>query len=488
MFCPNCGKDVSNSKFCAACGTAIVNEKLVVNDSEREEIVSESTKNNLFVIKVIIIFLLGVSLVGALWFIFGQPKGDKFLALLKDGEVKEAEKFYQNNLVDDEEERNKIYEVVSAEINQYVESYYADKMSYDEVIKALDVYSAFYTTETQNAIHKVDKLKESKEIFAEAQEKFQAEEYSLAYDLYEEVIAEDSNKKLAEEKMQECYEKISGQIFSLSEILASEGKWMEAISFLDAEIINLQGEDVNVAKNLMEEHTNAYVTEKNVLADAYAAEEKYLIALDELYSAEKEVGTNSILQDKIYQMVEQYEKFISEQVYAQIQERDFLEAASILNGAKLEMPNSSCFRELTDLLAEYTPVSIYDLEPYYVGELSLNINSNYKDIMGNVYEKTFRELSKGEVYNVYDISQKYSVLKGIVAVARESVGGEGAGYIRIYGDNVLLWEENNITSSTKPFEMSVNISGVTDLKIEINRGGNGWNGVHVLFADVTLQK
>jgi len=107
--------------------------------------------------------------------------------------------------------------------------------------------------------------------------------------------------------------------------------------------------------------------------------------------------------------------------------------------------------------------------------------------MGNVYDKTFRVVSKTDIYNVYDVSKKYSVLSGVVAIPEESIGGNGAGFIKIYGDGVLLWEDTNITATTKPYNMSVNISGVTDLKIQMSRGGD-WNGVNVLFADVVLQK
>lgn len=118
---------------------------------------------------------------------------------------------------------------------------------------------------------------------------------------------------------------------------------------------------------------------------------------------------------------------------------------------------------------------------------SLKVNKNYKDNMGNVYEKTFRVVSKTDIYNVYDISKNYSVLSGVVAIPEESIGGNGTGFIKIYGDGVLLWEDTNIIATTKPYEMSVNISGVTDLKIQISRGGD-YNGVHVLFANVILQK
>lgn len=60
---------------------------------------------------------------------------------------------------------------------------------------------------------------------------------------------------------------------------------------------------------------------------------------------------------------------------------------------------------------------------------------------------------------------------GTVAVTKTNQDNDYArdkrGYLKIYGDDVLLWEDSSISSSTKPYEMSVDISGVTDLRIEI---------------------
>ena len=64
-----------------------------------------------------------------------------------------------------------------------------------------------------------------------------------------------------------------------------------------------------------------------------------------------------------------------------------------------------------------------------------------------------------------------------------------SGHIRIYGDGRLLFERSNITSNTKPYNIELNISGVTDLKLEMYGQSSelGWSSINAVLVNILLQ-
>ena len=132
---------------------------------------------------------------------------------------------------------------------------------------------------------------------------------------------------------------------------------------------------------------------------------------------------------------------------------------------------------------ELTTVAVRTLNAY-VGELNPTRIKDVEDNMGNVYSGAFYSYA-AENSAIYDIGTEYDILKGIVAVGKPMTPDETfTGEIKVYGDGQLIWSDDGINSSMKPYEMSVSVFGVTDLEIVIDSNGPG----PVIFADVVLQK
>ena len=81
------------------------------------------------------------------------------------------------------------------------------------------------------------------------------------------------------------------------------------------------------------------------------------------------------------------------------------------------------------------------------------------------------------------------MLTGTIAVDKGSIGSKKIGFIKIYGDEVLLWEDTNIDALTEPYDISVNVSGVKHLKIVMCGQGKAWSsGICVMLCNPILQK
>ena len=144
----------------------------------------------------------------------------------------------------------------------------------------------------------------------------------------------------------------------------------------------------------------------------------------------------------------------------------------------------------TDASAEEVlPVMLYDLYAY---QGDFHKEEVVTDNMGNDYYKAIRVYAT-ERKASYDIEGKYHTLSGIVAVTKgdqdTDTDRNKRGHIRVYGDDRLLWEDADLNTMTRPYEMSVDISGVQDLRIEM-QGFDARlmsSGINVIFENAVLQ-
>ena len=139
-----------------------------------------------------------------------------------------------------------------------------------------------------------------------------------------------------------------------------------------------------------------------------------------------------------------------------------------------------------------TAKDLAEIPSYRHGEFGLGEETNIKDSRGNEYPFALRGYmlqDDGSAWQVYDIGGEYQFLTATVAPMYMS-GGIKEGYtglIRIYGDGRLLWSDEQIDSATRPYEITVYIGHVMDLKIEIYGNNGGYHdGVNPLLASPKL--
>lgn len=131
-------------------------------------------------------------------------------------------------------------------------------------------------------------------------------------------------------------------------------------------------------------------------------------------------------------------------------------------------------------------VRLCDLHPYTYTNGGLFWLSNRSDILGNRYEWSFLIYSS-KTSSTWDIGGKYSTLSATVGIDYGSRGKKYTGYIRIYGDDRMLFEAKDIASDTKSYPIEVDIRGVTDLKIEMSGGPSDTQSVGIMLAEVWLR-
>ena len=497
MFCKNCGKEINGSKFCMSCGTKQETDITPTLEKEEESYIPErviekkqennsgkNVKGILFVCVLLgILILIGM---GLFWWI-GRSKSNTFLKMLEEGKVEEAKEYYDDKLAGDVPEINKAYEASKREIDSIVSEYYNNTILYDDAIDKLNIYSDFYTENVKEAKEKINNLKTSRDAFQNAEIAYDEQDYQKAYEEYQKVIIDDENYEEARSRMAESYNVVYQQIKDTAAQKASEGNLLDAAEYLKQQLVILNDEDQEIITEEIRKYKEQYAEQQwEHIKEVEDYEQKY----SAIFQLEEEVGNIEVWRKMKEELDTDYENYMIAQVNSMLETRNLENAMQLIYAAEKHIAGSTEIQRLKDSIKDYNPISILNLEPYAIGGFDLGKDTEAEDNMGNTYETALVGYmdDEDEQYNIYDIGGKYNILTGTVCITKGSIGTKRTGYIKIYGDDVLLWSDNNITANTKPYNISVNISGVTDLKIEMCGRGNMGNGIKVMLCNPIVQK
>ena len=114
---------------------------------------------------------------------------------------------------------------------------------------------------------------------------------------------------------------------------------------------------------------------------------------------------------------------------------------------------------------------------------------NRYDIDGNKYDESIRAFmgppNYNEEYSIsYDLDGEYNSFTFTVALPESvsNVANDAIGTVRVYGDNSLLYQYENILAGSHPSDERINVSGVQTLRIEMY----AFNDYSIMICDPVL--
>ncbi len=163
---------------------------------------------------------------------------------------------------------------------------------------------------------------------------------------------------------------------------------------------------------------------------------------------------------------------------------DYEAALSHINGALQFYPENTDLLAKKDYYKSFEPVHLSKLSPYK-GELG-DFGST-SDIFGTRYTNSlFVSLNEARSAT-YDLGKQYNSLSFTVFGRNESNNGK-YGTIVIYGDGVLLYSNKNFLDNGRPFNVSIDVTGVTDLEITVKTGSSSYYSQCFGIADIYFQR
>lgn len=341
MECNRCGFDNANSaKYCEKCGAELSSSKTLINSGlfSKKNIVIGSAIVFILVLIVVLLVNTGVT----------TPHG-KVLSALDDGNYEEALKLFDENRVEiDTEQKQEIeehlIEIAEATKNDYI----AEALDYDSTIAIFKKLQKFgfaevnsYTKELESEISDIDSVRE---IIKAGEDCFQEKNYVGAIHYFSEVSPNSSSYQIAQEKLTTAQEAYRKSLQDQASTLAKENDYVGAISLLKSGFEVLENDQAlvtdiatytdsyiasisnsvkqltdigkhpeaiqliteakaNISDSRLDEmyttSTAAYVSAVVSKADAYASEENYSLAIDEINTALGILPENKQLQDAL---------------------------------------------------------------------------------------------------------------------------------------------------------------------------------------------
>ena len=123
----------------------------------------------------------------------------------------------------------------------------------------------------------------------------------------------------------------------------------------------------------------------------------------------------------------------------------------------------------TALKTRITDLEYYDRKPLTNGHQYRKVDSA-TDNLGNSYTNPLRLVRSCETnyWETYMLTQDFTTFSGTIFIGYDDRDIATTCNVRIYGDGELLYDSPTMTKGVRPVDFSVDISGVDELKIEIN--------------------
>jgi hypothetical protein len=225
--------------------------------------------------------------------------------------------------------------------------------------------------------------------------------------------------------------------------------------------------------------------------ETYKADDDYVSIIQSISDYYDDLKDDAEILKEFEDCKEQYRTNIISEAEKAYKENGYVQAVQKINEGLGVLSDDEILLEEKEKYQSVEPVSLFSIEPYaYESGDAISQKDSETDIQGNVYENVLMCDTKYLRSNTYDIQNQYNTLKAVVAINEDSKGETGKGVVRIYGDGTLLYEKKGITSDTKAFPIEVNITGVTDLRIDLQviEDNEYFDYLDIMLCDITLEK
>lgn len=239
-----------------------------------------------------------------------------------------------------------------------------------------------------------------------------------------------------------------------------------AINILNSglDVIPEDSELIRAIEDYSLEYTDTIRTEAITKAEAYAMEQNYADALIIIQNAIADIGSDVELSALSDSYMARYKEDVLKQADASLNTDGYLSAIEIVKGGLKIIPSDEDFAAAVKLYESYKPISLDSLEIWQYGNSKCGPYTFETEVdnYGNTYDSVYS--GGGGNYNIYKIDGNYSTLSGVFCMKKEYNSRNDENSLYIYGDDVLLGKYTT-TGGAEPLEFSVDISGVSLLKI-----------------------
>lgn len=159
-------------------------------------------------------------------------------------------------------------------------------------------------------------------------------------------------------------------------------------------------------------------------------------------------------------------------------------ALKIIKAALQKCPQNNTLKAKRDYYQSFAPLYLSDVEPYSKTHW-FKLCDEDTDVFNTTHHNCIRiEKDFTTAEGIYDLSAKYNTFTATVY----GLGDGNLGSLKIYADSVCVYSNTSISPNTRPFKITLDITGVADLKFEMKQYYNSYLGECFGLSDVYVQK
>ena len=262
MYCPKCGTSNENSScYCFSCGTALGSNAVessvsspVSSTSQTDTFYSgvspevssappikKSRKKTVLIFVFTGMFLIIIALAAALFFFLSRDPVSDYLSLLTEKDYDRAAVLYDKEIEPYADKMEDLKQSVQERLKNLEQQFIDEKLSYEEVIKQIDVYQYVkdlptYFSDTNGRIRA---LYGSRIAYKNGMSYESNKQYVNAIQELQKVIAADSHYDEAQKKIESLMPFYKKEMLANAKKLADAKKYEEAIESLNEALIML---------------------------------------------------------------------------------------------------------------------------------------------------------------------------------------------------------------------------------------------------------
>lgn len=467
MKCKKCDfENTESAKFCRNCGSSL--EKSLEEENKAID-KGKKTKNKPLIIIACIILLIAGVFVATVFFLDSNngtienselaksflstqelsSTSKKMFTYMIEGEHQKAIDLYKSRIqgnYEKEDEISSVYEEYYEKINEeFLKGNITQEVASAERDKLVKVAGSCHIDYDFENDAYFDDICDSKENYELGCQKLEKEDFFAAYNYFNEVLEEDGNYENSLLKINEVIEKYKNKTLKLAKEKADSSDYLGAYETVQSSMDLLDG--------------NVGIREA-------------LINYEEMYAQK---------------IVEDAKKVFIEP------KNDYITAIGVIEDGLNDFPDNDLLNTQLAYYNTFEPKYVYDMRPI---RGSVTDYDEETDTYGNVHTNSFcvgygrSWMIWHETDATYDLSEGYYDTFTATIYGRSTKTDPMNMCVQIYADDKLVYENNEIPdNSTKPFDIKVDISGASELRIVLDVYDNlGSLGYGIGMTNMVLQR
>ena len=465
--------------FCEKCGSQDLTTVEEVVDV-KAEVVTEQPKSNVDYKKLFYLAggVVAVLAVVILILVLALNPADRVMRKIKDGNYAEAGQIYMDKVDYDSKNYQKLYEELTAYVDEKLAQYRSEEITYEEVMSELNGIETVGALgyDIMFAYEEANQLNYCRETYAAAEEAMTAEDYETAQNLYGQVAGMDfENGETASQKYAESLNLYRTDIVTQVNTYITNNDYEQAKLVLEHALTVLPEDSqlIELQQSCMDGEYQYGIQQMIAEAQVYAEGKDYsgaLTCLDGYIEANPEEVQ---LKDARAALLKDYEAYVIEESLKLAREEKYEHAANLAK-AGLGYFESAEVTRLLEIYKSYIPVLLGEMEIFVDKSDGLDVDAFEEDNYGNKYEHSFSAENSTVAYLV---NFKYQTFSGTVGFPKgqEADSFRSSATLKIYGDGKEIAKFVDVTADTKPQFFELDISAYEKVTLEWNcAGGNVW--------------